>query len=451
MRTLTRRFHPKNSLEARAPTKESLGRLSRLPYNRTLGPTGQRNPQELKMDPHAHVWRGATLATMVNGQYNLIPDGAIATLGDRLTFVGPSRNLSPDPNVPETNLSGHLVTPGLIDCHTHLIFGGNRADEFEQRLQGVTYAEIAARGGGILSTVRHTRAADLETLCQQASGRLRALMAEGVTTVEIKSGYGLDLENELKMLRAARMLGHKHSVQVQTTFLGAHALPPEYREHRADYLTLLTDQLLPAIAEEGLADATDAFCEHIAFTLEETRHVFTASQALNIPVKLHADQLSDSGGAALAASFGALSADHVEFTSDPAIRAMAAAGTVAVLLPGAFYVLRETQLPQIELFRRHGVPMAVATDCNPGTAPVQSLLLMISMACTLFRLTPEEALAGATCHAARALGLHAEIGTLEPGKRADFAVWPLAHPAELAYWVGGIRPTTVVFAGQARR
>lgn len=395
------------------------------------------------------AWRGATLATMADGRYSLVENGAIAVDGDRIVYAGPSQDLVLPDHIPQHDVSGTLITPGLIDCHTHLVFGGNRADEFEQRLEGVSYTEIAARGGGILSTVRHTRAATLAALCEQASTRLRSLLSEGVTTVEIKSGYGLDLENELKMLRAARLLGQTLPVRVRTTFLGAHALPPEYREDRAGYLDLLIHDILPAIAAEGLADATDAFCEHIAFSTDEVRRLFRASLAHKIPVKLHADQLTDSGGAALAAEFGALSADHVEYTTESAIRAMAAARTVAVLLPGAFYMLRETKLPEIELFRKHGVPMAVSTDCNPGTAPVQSLLLMLSMACTLFRLTPEEALAGVTCHAAQALGLQNEIGSLEVGKRADFAVWPVRHPAELAYWVGGLKPTSVVFAGNA--
>ncbi len=394
------------------------------------------------------AWRGATLATMAGGSYSLVENGAIAIDGDRIVYAGPSLDLILPEHIPQHDLTGTLITPGLIDCHTHLVFGGNRADEFEQRLQGVSYTDIAARGGGILSTVRHTRAASLEELCDQASSRLQSLLSEGVTTVEIKSGYGLDLDNELKMLRAARLLGQRLPVRVRTTFLGAHALPPEYRQDRSGYLDLLIQHILPAIAAEGLADATDAFCEHIAFSTDEVRQLFQASLAHQIPVKLHADQLTDSGGAALAAEFGALSADHVEYSTETAIRAMAAAQTVAVLLPGAFYMLRETKLPEVDLFRKHGVPMAVSTDCNPGTAPVQSLLLMMSMACTLFRLTPEEALAGVTCHAARALGLLDEVGTLEAGKRADFAIWPVRHPAELAYWVGGLKPKAVVFAGK---
>jgi len=331
--------------------------------------------------------------------------------------------------------NGQCVLPGFIDCHTHLVYGGDRAAEFELRLKGASYAEIAQAGGGIVSTVAATRAASEEVLLQAARLRLDALLAEGVTTIEIKSGYGLDLENELKQLRVARALGESRAVTVKTTFLGAHALPPEFAERAEDYIEAVV-AMLPAVAASGLADAVDAFCETIGFSPEQTARVFEAARAQGLPVKLHADQLSDLGGAALAASYGALSADHLEFTSAEGVAAMAAAGTVAVILPGAFYVLRETQAPPVEALRAASVPIAIATDCNPGSAPVTSLLLMLNMGCTLFRLTPEEALAGITRVAATALGLRATHGTLEAGKAADFAVWDIERPAELAYRLG---------------
>ena len=382
--------------------------------------------------------RLATLRDDVDGAYGAIEDGALGWKDGRIVFAGPRAGLSDTPEALATHVAsaeGRWVTPGLVDCHTHLVFAGTRAAEFELRLQGATYEQIARAGGGIVSTVRAVRAASEDELFAQSSPRARALRADGVTTVEIKSGYGLDLESERRMLAVARRIGRELGLQVRTTYLGAHALPPEFAGRADEYI----DQVcawLPVLHADGLVDAVDAFCEGIGFTPEQTRRVFAAAKALDLPVKLHADQLSDLGGAAMCAEVGALSADHLEWTSEDAVRAMAAAGTVAVLLPGAFHVLRETKRPPIEAFRAHGVPMAVATDLNPGTAPVQSLRLAMGMACTHFRLTPEEALRGATVHAARALGL-ADRGRLATGLRADFVVWNIGHPAELCYWLGG--------------
>ena len=346
------------------------------------------------------------------------------------------------------SIPGTWITPGLIDCHTHLVFGGTRAREFEQRLNGATYEDIARAGGGIASTVKATRALDDEGLLAQSLPRARALLRDGVTTVEIKSGYGLDPDNELKMLRVARAIGEQLGISVSTTFLGAHAVPPEFSGRQADYVEYLCMHMLPAIAQSGLADAVDAFCENIAFTPAETRRVFATARALGLPVKLHADQLSDLGGAALSAAFDGLSADHIEHTSVDGVRAMAAAGTVAVLLPGAFYALRDTHLPPIAALREHGVPIAVASDLNPGTSPLLSLRLAMNMACTLFRLTPEEALRGATVHAARALGL-SDRGRLLPGLRADFVLWDVERPADLCYWIGGSLVRKVHIGGRA--
>jgi imidazolonepropionase len=336
------------------------------------------------------------------------------------------------------------VTPGLIDCHTHLVFGGNRADEFERRLEGASYEEIARAGGGIASSVRSTRAATLDELVAQARPRLGALMRGGVTTIEIKSGYGLDIETELKMIEAAKALGEAETVRVVPTLLALHALPPE--QGRRDFVDLVTADLLPRAAAAGAA-AVDAYCESIAFTPIEVRRLFEAARDLGLGVKLHAEQLSNTGGASLAAEFGALSADHLEHADEPAIAAMAAAGTVAVLLPGAFYALRENKKPPVDLLRSHGVPMAVATDCNPGTSPVLSPTLMLSMACTLFGLTPEEALAGMTVNAARALGLQSETGTITVGKAADLCIWRVGRPAELCYWIGHPGPERRIVAG----
>src|SRR5205085_10488247 len=344
-------------------------------------------------------------------------------------------------------LHGAWITPGLVDCHTHLVFGGNRAGEFEQRLEGASYEEIARTGGGIASTVKATRAASLEELVEAARPRLRALIRGGVTTLEIKSGYGLDIETELKMLRAAKALGESETVRVETTLLALHALPPEFAERREEFVALATDSILPAAAEQGFATAVDAFCEGIGFTPEEVRALFEAAQEHGLNIKLHAEQLSNLDGAALAADYGALSADHLEHVDEEGVAAMARARMVAVLLPGAFYALKETRKPPVELLRRYGVPMAVATDCNPGTSPVLSPTLMLSMACTLFGLTPEEALAGMTREGARALGLADEIGTISAGKAADLCVWRIGRPAELCYWIGMPGPERRIVAG----
>lgn len=387
------------------------------------------------------IWINANLATMTAGgaPYGAIANAAVAVRGDRIAWIGPMADLSGKPEAladEVIDLAGKWVTPGLVDCHTHLVFGGSRAGEFEQRLQGVSYEEISRAGGGIVSTMKATREAAEDELVTAGLPRLSNLIRDGVTTVEIKSGYGLETAAEMKQLAAARTLGEKLPVGVQTTFLGAHALPPEFGGRQKDYIDLVIEEMLPEVAQSGTADAVDAFCESIGFTPAETEAVFAAAKAHNLPVKLHAEQLTDQGGAALAAKFGALSADHLEFVSEDGIRAMAAAGTVAVLLPGAYYILRETQLPPVDLFRKHNVPIAIASDFNPGSSPIPSLLLMLNMSCTLFRMTPEEALAGATRNAARALGLQADRGTLEVGKRADLAIWNIDQPAELAYWAG---------------
>lgn len=383
------------------------------------------------------IWLNARLATMDGAGYGGIEDGAVAASGGRIAWVGPRKDLPAGWSAKqEYDCCGGWLTPGLIDCHTHLIYGGSRAGEFEQRLQGASYEDIARAGGGIVSTVRATRAADELELVRQGSRRAAALLAEGVTTLEIKSGYGLDTATESRILRAARRLGESCAVKVKTTFLGAHALPPEFAGRADAYIELLCEEMLPAIHAEGLADAVDAFCENIGFSPAQTARVFEKARSLGLPVKLHADQLSDLGGAGLAADYQALSADHLEYSSEASVQAMASAGTVAVLLPGAYYFLREKQLPPVAALRAHDVPIAIATDCNPGTSPCTSLLLMLNMACTLFRLTPAEALAGVTRHAAQALGMSDEAGRIAPGLRADFALWDIARPAELAYAFG---------------
>ncbi|MHB1059700.1 MAG: imidazolonepropionase [Rhodanobacter sp.] len=393
----------------------------------------------------------ATLATFAgDAPYGLVEHGAIAMHHGRIAWLGRMDAL---PGAPASlaasisSLDGALVTPGLIDCHTHLVFGGDRAHEFDLRLNGASYEEIARAGGGIVSSVNATRAASEEQLFTQSLPRARALLADGVTTLEIKSGYGLDLETERRMLRVARRLGRELGIGVRTSFLGLHGLPPEYKDRRGDYVALVCDDMLPALAADGLVDAVDAFCEGIGFSREETRRVFERAKQLGLPVKLHAEQLSDLDGAALVAEFGGLSADHLEHLGEAGIRAMASAGTVAVLLPGAFYALRETKLPPVAALRGHRVPVAIATDCNPGTSPLLSLRLAAGMACTLFRLTPEEALRGVTVHAARALGLH-DRGTLAAGQRADVVVWNARRPAELCYWIGGGLVRTIYVAGE---
>ena len=386
------------------------------------------------------LWRRARLATLAPDQRGLgiVAGGAVACRDGRILYAGPESDLPAALRdaAEVIDCAGRWITPGLIDCHTHLVHAGNRADEFARRLEGATYAEIAASGGGILSTVRATRAASEDDLLRQSLPRLDALLAEGVTTIEIKSGYGLDLPNEAKQLRVARRLGQVRPVDVVTTFLGAHALPPEAARDRAGHVARIADEMLPAIAAEGLADAVDAFCEGIAFTPEEVAQVFAAAQRAGLPVKLHADQLSDLGGAALAARFRALSADHLEYANDDGIEAMARAGTVAVMLPGACYFLREATHPPVARFRAHGVRMAVATDCNPGSSPLTSLLLAMNMAATLFRMTVPECLAGVTREAARALGRLDVVGTLEAGKSCDLAIWDVEDPAELVCRIG---------------
>ena len=396
------------------------------------------------------LWRNAHVTTLAGSRgWGNIADGALLTDGNTLRWVGADAalpaGLRPDA---EHDLAGALVTPGLVDCHTHLVYGGQRAAEFELRLQGASYAQIAQAGGGIRSTVAATRAAEDGELYQAALGRTQALMAEGVTTVEIKSGYGLSAEHEARCLRIARLLGHELALTVRTTCLSAHALPPEFDGRADDYIDAVC-AWLPGLHAQGLVDAVDAFCEHIAFSPAQTRRVFEVARALGLPVKLHAEQLSDQGGAQLAAEFGALSCDHLEFLSPAGIQAMASAGTVAVLLPGAFYFLRETQAPPVAALRAAGVPMAIATDHNPGSSPTLSPLLMLNMACTLFRLTPEEALRGMTVNGARALGLH-DRGQLAAGQRADFVAWQVDHPNELAYGFGQRPGARSIVGGQER-
>ncbi len=377
------------------------------------------------------------VAAMTEGgaAYGAIEDAAVAVTDGRIAWVGPRADMPTVDAAEVEPLDGRWVTPGLIDCHTHLVFGGDRAGEFEQRLEGATYEEIARAGGGIVSSVKATRAASEDELFASAMARLEGLKATGVTTVEIKSGYGLDHDSELKMLRVARRIGREGGVRVRTSYLGLHAVPPEHRPDRAAYVDNAVDEILPAAHAEGLVDMVDAYCEPIAFSTAEVSRLFDKARALGLPVKLHADQLSDGGGAALAARYKALSADHIEHATEAGVEAMGEAGVVAVLLPGAYLMLRETKTPPVDLLRRHGVRMAVATDCNPGTSPVASMTAAINLACVQFRLTPEEALAGATRNAARALGL-SDVGVIAQGMGADLAAWDVARPAELAYWLG---------------
>ena len=396
------------------------------------------------MDPKAgdlrceRLWRGARLATLARGRPGLgeIEDGLIAASDGRILYAGPAADAPAFEAAETIDCGGRWITPGLIDPHTHLVYAGDRAGEFEQRLAGASYEDIARAGGGILSTVRATRAASEEELIQASLPRLDALIGEGVTTVEIKSGYGLELQAELKQLRVARALGHLREVGIEATFLGAHVTPPEFQGDTDGYVRLVCNEMIPTVAGAGLAVAVDAFCEGIGFSLAQVRRVFEAARANGLKVKLHAEQLSNLHGAALAAEFGALSADHLEHLDEDGVKAMARAGVTAMLLPGAFYVLREIRLPPIQALRRQGVPIALATDCNPGTSPLTSILLVMNMAATLFGLTVTECLAGVTREAARALGRSGEIGTLEAGKRCDLAIWDIETPAELVYRMG---------------
>ena len=387
------------------------------------------------------------VATMVDGRYSVIADAGVGVADGRIAWVGAMSDLPANDIASRISLPGQWLTPALIDCHTHLVFAGNRAAEFEQRLGGASYEDIARAGGGVMSTVNATREASPDTLIEQTRRRLFILRSEGCGTVEIKSGYGLNLDVECRMLDVARTLGGESGLSVINTFLGAHTVPTEFRDRSDDYIDLVCNEIMPAIAAQNLADAVDAYCEPIAFSPDQVRRVFDCAAALNLPVKLHADQLSDSGGAALAAEFNALSADHIEYTNQSGVEALAAAGTVAVLLPGAFLTLGETQLPPLEALRANGVPVAVATDCNPGTSPVCSIRTAMTLASSVFRLTPEECLAGVTCNAARALGLE-DRGTIEVGKRADLATWEIGHPQELSYWLGSNGLTALYVAGR---
>jgi imidazolonepropionase len=386
------------------------------------------------------VWRNARLVTLAAGASGLgiVERGLVASANGRILYAGPERDAPSTVSAAEEthNCEGRWITPGLIDCHTHLVFSGDRAHEFELRLAGASYEEIARAGGGILSSVKAVRMASEDDLVRQSLPRLDALIAEGATTVEIKSGYGLDLESEVKLLRAARRLGEARAIAVKTTFLGAHALPPEMGGDNSRYIDAIVDEMMPIVARDRLADAVDGFCEKIAFSSEEIARVFEAARRHGLPVKLHADQLSNQHGAALAARFNALSADHLEYADEEGAAAMSAAGTTAVMLPGAFYFIREVKRPPIDLFRRHRVAMAIATDCNPGTSPLTSLLLAMNMAATLFRMTVDECIAGVTREAAKALGVQSETGTLEPGKWTDLAIWNIERPAELVYRLG---------------
>ena len=386
----------------------------------------------------ATLYNNAKIATMTPDKpYGLIENGAVVISAGLIQWVGLEKYLPEEfRSLPGKNLEGRLLTPALIDCHTHLVYGGSRATEFELRLKGASYEEISRSGGGILSTVKATRTATEEELFTQSLPRFDALLAEGIGTVEIKSGYGLDLETEIKMLRVARKLGQERNVRVKTTFLGVHAIPPEFTSNADAYIDYVCKDVLPAVHADNLADAVDGFCENIAFSTKQISRVFDKARALGLPLKLHAEQLSNLGGAALAANYGALSADHLEYLDEAGVQAMAKSGTVAVLLPGAFYTLRETQFPPLKALHQAGVPIAIATDCNPGSSPMTSILLCVNMACTLFRMTPEEALSGVTRVAAQALGIGGEVGTIEVGKKAELALWNVDQPAELAYRIG---------------
>jgi imidazolonepropionase len=410
------------------------------------------NSSKTSAAPWDRVWIGANIATMVAGgaPYGNIPDAALAVKNDRIAWIGPSAEAvrtAAEHNVAVQLCGGLWLLPGLIDCHTHLVYGGNRVEEFEKRLCGVSYEEIARAGGGIQSTVNATRAAGADALLESALGRARRLLAEGVTTIEVKSGYGLELDAERRLLEVARELGHQLPMSVKTTYLGLHALPPEYRADRAGFVDRASGPWLESLAAAGLVDAVDAFCEHIAFTAAETERLLRAAERLGLPAHVHAGQLSDMGAAELAAEYRALSADHLEFVSAAGAGALAAAGTVAVLLPTAYFTLRQSTPPPVAAFRQAGAAMAVATDCNPGSSPCTSILLALNMACTLFGLTPEEAVSGVTRHAARALGLDAAAGTLEVGKRADFALYRIDRPAELCYNLGANPCVGVVRGG----
>jgi imidazolonepropionase len=411
----------------------------------------QQQWDALWVNVHLATMADSTTLTDLASDYGGIRDAAIAVKNSRIAWLGRREDLPPHRATIEYDGKGRWMTPGLIDCHTHIVFAGSRADEFEARLNGASYEDIARRGGGILSTVRATRDASEQVLYAASLQRVSALLSEGVTTLEIKSGYGLDLDTERKMLRVARRIGHEFPVHVRTTFLGAHALPPEYAGRPDAYIDHVCQDMLPTLAAEGLIDAVDAFCEHIGFSAAQTAKVFSKAKQLGLPVKLHAEQLSDQDGAALTATHRGLSADHLEHVSAKGIAAMKESGTVAVLLPGAFYFLRETKLPPVQALRDAGVPIAVATDCNPGTSPMTSLLLAMNMACTFFRMTPLEALQGTTKHAAQALGMAKDAGTLEIGKRADMVLWEINSPGELAYAIGGRPSCEVVWAGRPRK
>ncbi|WP_353173014.1 imidazolonepropionase [Acinetobacter rudis] len=396
-------------------------------------------------------WHNCHIATMQNGRYSIIENAALITEAQQIQWIGTAADAMTqlDLSTAETiDLDGAWLTPGLIDCHTHSVFAGNRSIEFEQRLQGLSYAEIAAQGGGIMSTVRATRQASESELLLSARQRIEQLRLEGVTTIEIKSGYGLDYLSERKMLRVIRQLAVELPLTVKSTCLAAHALPPEFVGRSDEYIDYICTEMLPKLHAEQLVDAVDAFCEHLAFQPEQVERLFQAAHALGLPVKLHAEQLSALGGSSLAARYRALSADHLEYMTEADVQAMAQSGTVAVLLPGAFYLLREKQYPPLESLKRHGVAIAISTDLNPGTSPVLSLRLVMNMGCTLFELTPEQALAGVTLHAAKALGIETQYGSLEVGKKADFVAWKIQHPAEISYWLGGDLSKRIIRHGQ---